>query len=159
MSELMTKSLAQIVNTNPRAATVFEKYHLDFCCKGNRSLELACNEKKLQVDEVIAELEETSADSSSTPINYDHFTLTQLADYIVATHHAYVKKEMEPLMGYLQKIVAKHGDRHPEMHKVLALFTSIKEEMELHMQKEELILFPRIKEIEARLSEPRIMFQ
>ncbi|MGH2553251.1 MAG: DUF542 domain-containing protein, partial [Chitinophagaceae bacterium] len=32
----MTKSLAQIVNHDHRAASVFEKYQLDFCCKGKR---------------------------------------------------------------------------------------------------------------------------
>ena len=38
MNNLMTKSLAQIVNSNHRAANVFEKYHLDFCCKGKEAL-------------------------------------------------------------------------------------------------------------------------
>ena len=60
---------------------------------------------------------------------------------------------MPVILGYLQKVVSKHGDRHPEMIKVLQLFTAVKEEMEGHMQKEELILFPRIKDIEHQLTE------
>jgi regulator of cell morphogenesis and NO signaling len=55
---------------------------------------------------------------------------------------------MPAILGYLQKIASKHGDRHPEMVKVLQLFTAVKEEMDMHMQKEELVLFPRIRETE-----------
>ena len=50
-------------------------------------------------------------------------------------------------------MASKHGDRHPELHKVFQLFAAVKEEMDQHMQKEELVLFPRIKDIEKRLAE------
>jgi|CXWL01.1.fsa_nt_gi regulator of cell morphogenesis and NO signaling len=153
MSELMTKSLAQIVNSNHRAAIVFEKYHLDFCCKGKRSLVIACAESEIKMEDVLAELEETEpGNNSGVSIDLQKMSLNELVDYIVTTHHSYVKKEMPAILGYLQKVVSKHGDRHPEMIKVLALFTAVKEEMEHHMQKEELILFPRIKEIEQQLA-------
>ena len=151
MSELMTKSLAQIVNTNHRAATVFEKYHLDFCCNGKRTLQQACTESELKIEEVVSDLEKT-AQGKSFPLHYDNMSLTQLADYIVLTHHSYVKKEMPAILSYLEKVASKHGDRHPEMIKVLEHFATVKEEMEQHMQKEEQILFPRIKEIEQKLA-------
>lgn len=154
MEELMTKSLAQIVNSNHRAANVFEKYHLDFCCKGKRTLEQACTESEIKVEEVLSELGKTEqSNSSSIPINYNSMSLAQLIDYIIATHHSFVKKEMPVILGYLERVATKHGDRHPEMKKVLELFAAVKEEMEHHMQKEELVLFPRIKEIERQLAE------
>ena len=154
MNDLMTKSLAQIVNNNHRAAMVFEKYHLDFCCKGKRSLQTACDEKELIIEEVLSELERTELVNNYTvPVNYDMLSLTQLSDYIIMTHHSFVKKEMPAILGYLQKIASKHGEGHPEMIKVLQLFTAVKKEMEQHMEKEELILFPRIKEIEKMVTE------
>ena len=152
MSELITKSLAQIVNTNHRAATVFEKYHLDFCCKGKRTLQQACTESELKIDEVLSDLEKT-AQGKSIAIDYENMSLTQLADYIVLTHHSYVKKEIPAILGYLEKVAFKHGDRHPEMIRILELFATVKKEMGQHMQKEELILFPRIKEVEQQLGE------
>ncbi len=154
MEELMTKSLAQIVNTNHRAANVFEKYHLDFCCKGKRTLQQACTESELKIEEVLFELEKTiSATSSQLTIDYNKMSLEQLAHYIVTTHHSYVKKEMPAILGYLQKVASKHGGHHPEMIKVLEIFTAVKDEMEQHMQKEEVILFPGIKEAERQLAE------
>lgn len=149
MSELNTQSLAQIVTNDHRAAAIFEKYHLDFCCKGKRSLQQACAEQQLPVEEITTELENIlQKDPIHNKNSFEQFSLTQLVYYIVSTHHDYVKKEAPQIMAYLQRVVAKHGNRHPEMLKVFELFASVKEEMEMHMRKEEFILFPRIKELE-----------
>ena len=147
MTELMTKSLAQIVNDNHKAAAVFEKYDLDFCCKGKRSLQDACVEKSLPVDRLLSELQATNP-GSEPPVDFGSMTLTQLTDYIVSKHHAYVRSEMPQIHAYLQRVATKHGDRHPEMREVFELFSVIKNEMEGHMDKEELILFPRIEAAE-----------
>jgi regulator of cell morphogenesis and NO signaling len=145
---LTSLSLAQIVNSNHQAASVFEKYHLDFCCKGKRSLEQACSEQQLPVAQVAQELENIFADDSKTVIDFDKLNLIQLCEYIVQTHHAYVKNEMPQIYAYLDKVSSKHGERHPELYKIFQTFAAVKEEMEGHMKKEELILFPRIKELQ-----------
>ena len=158
MNDIMTKSLAQIVNNNHRAATVFEKYQLDFCCKGKRTLQQACQEKDLKIEDVVADLETTEqGKSDKASANYDQLSLAQLSEYIVMTHHSYVKKEMPQILTYLQKVASKHGERHPEMWKVFALFVAVKEEMEQHMQKEEQVLFPRIQETEKWVNEGKEM--
>src|SRR5204862_7035425 len=143
-----TNRLEKIVNANHKAASLFEKYDLDFCCKGKRSLQNACAEKSLPVDQIISELQTVSNDSQ-LPVDFNKMSLTQLADYIVSTHHDYVKKEMPQIFAYLQRVSSKHGDRHPEMYKVFEAFNAVKEEMEEHMKKEELILFHRIKSLQT----------
>lgn len=147
MTGLKSKSLAQIVNENYKTAHVFEKYHLDFCCKGKRLLQQACDEVRLPVDQVISELENVTNNSKVTTDFHD-MTLTQLVDYIVQTHHGYVKTEMPLIYSYLQKIASKHGKNHPEMLKVFNAFAELKDDMTEHMEKEETILFPRIRMIE-----------
>ena len=149
MNELLSSlSLAQIVNSNHQAASVFEKYHLDFCCKGKRSLEQACTEQQLSVSKVMEDLQNIFAKDSNSTVDFEKMNLTQLADYIVQTHHAYVKNEMPQIQAYLEKTSSKHGERHPELYKIFQTFNAVKEEMEGHMKKEELILFPRIKELQ-----------
>lgn len=153
MNDLETKTLAQIVKGNHRAAPVFEKYHLDFCCKGKRTLQQACEESEIKLEEVVSALENTEpGNPGSLSGKCEEMSLTQLADHIVAIHHSYVKKEMPAILGYLQKVAAKHGDHHPEMIKVLQLFTDVKQEMSEHMHKEEVVLFPRIKEVENKFT-------
>lgn len=157
---LSSLSLAQIVNTNHKAASIFEKYHLDFCCKGKRSLEQACTEQDLAVSEVTGELESIFTDAINTStLDFEKMDLTQLCDYIVQTHHAYVKNEMPQLYAYLQKVTSKHGDRHPELYKIFQIFSAVKEEMEGHMKKEELVLFPRIKELQKLADNEKAQLQ
>ena len=141
-------SLAQIVNNNHQAASVFEKYHLDFCCKGKRSLEQACSEQELSISKVTEDLENIFTKDNNSSVDFEEMNLEQLADYIVQTHHAYVKNEMPQIHAYLQKVSSKHGEKHPEVYKIFQTFNAVKEEMEGHMKKEELILFPRIKELQ-----------
>lgn len=152
MNSLSSKTLAQIVAGNHKAASVFEKHHLDFCCKGKRTLEQACIESNINPDEVLTELDKTNGNNGSS-VNYNDLSLTELSEHIVSTHHTYVKNEMPAILGYLQKVATKHGAVHPEMIKVFQLFVAVKEEMEYHMQKEELVLFPRIKDIENQIQE------
>ena len=147
MTTLYSKSLAQIVNENHKTAYVFEKYHLDFCCKGKRMLQQACEEMKVPVEQVIAELENITSDSKIS-VDFDKMSLTQLANYIVLTHHEYIKTELPLIHSYLQKIASKHGDRHPELLAVFNAFAELQEDLSQHMEKEEIILFPRIMMVE-----------
>lgn len=151
-------TLAQIVNNNHQAASVFEKYHLDFCCKGKRSLEQACSEQQLSISKVTEELEYVFTKDSSV-VDFEKMDLTQLADYIVQTHHAYVKNEMPQIQAYLQKVSSKHGESHPELYKIFQIFNAVKEEMDGHMKKEELVLFPRIKEMQKLIDNENANFQ
>jgi regulator of cell morphogenesis and NO signaling len=146
-NELSSKTLAQIVNSNFQTASVFEKYNLDFCCKGKRSLQDACVEKNLPVKTVVDELQ-LLFNNERTTVDFDKLSLAQLANYIVSTHHAYTKKELPQIFAYLEKVSTKHGDRHKELYLIFENFSNLKNEMELHMRKEELILFPKIKEME-----------
>jgi regulator of cell morphogenesis and NO signaling len=156
---LSSLTLAQIVNSNHKTASVFEKYHLDFCCKGKRSLAQACDEQDLVLSEVAEQLEDIFSKIENGNIDFGKMSLSQLCDYIVQTHHAYVKNEMPQIYAYLHKVASKHGDRHPELVKIFQMFAAVKEEMEGHMKKEELILFPRIKEMEKLANSGTEQFQ
>ena len=158
-AQLSSLTLAQIVNSNHKAASVFEKYHLDFCCKGKRSLQQACVEQQIELSQVEGELGYIFSKDITGNVDFDKMSLTQLCEYIVQTHHAYVKNEMPQIYAYLNKVASKHGDRHPELYKIFQTFTAVKEEMEGHMKKEELILFPRIKELEKLANSEGGQFQ
>jgi regulator of cell morphogenesis and NO signaling len=147
MNDLLSKPLSQIVNEQHQTAAVFEKYHLDYCCRGNRSLQLACSEDQISLHEVVAELQSIYA-GKTNELDFDKVKLYQLADYIVYTHHNYVKEQLGLILSYLEKACAKHGKRHNELHKVSALFVGLSNEMTRHMHNEETVLFPRIKQLE-----------
>lgn len=152
MTELLSQSLASIVTTHQQAAGVFEKYHLDFCCKGKRTLQEACRENKVNPADVLLEIEQ-NPDTATEEKDPDTMALGELAGHIINRHHSYVRREMPLIEGYLQKVAAKHGGRHPELLTILQLFQALQEELDLHMQKEEKVLFPRIAEVEKSIAE------
>ena len=149
MKTIAEQTLATIVTNNHFTVPVLEKYHLDFCCKGKRTLAEACTEKGLSVETISEELERSGNTEQNSRMPFTEMNVEQLISYILMHHHFYVKQAMPTILEHLEKVVAKHGDRYPYMIEVLKLFTEINTEMTLHMQKEEVILFPRIKEVEA----------
>lgn len=148
MNELLNKTISQIVTDYHQTAPVFEKYGIDFCCKGKRPLVEACTEKALNKEEILAELN-NAIESQTSSADFNAMSLTALADYIVRTHHTYVKFNMPQIYNYVMKVATKHGDRFPFMQEVLQLFSEVQDDMTQHMLKEERVLFPRIKQLEA----------
>ena len=148
MNELLNKTISQIVTDYHQTAPVFEKFGIDFCCKGKRPLTDACTERALNKEEVLAELNH-AIESQASPTDFNSLSLTALADYIVRTHHTYVKFNAPQIFNYVSRVATKHGDRFPFMKEVLQLFAEVQEDMNQHMLKEERILFPRIKALET----------
>ncbi len=148
MTNISEQTLASLVTGNHQSATVLEKYDLDFCCKGKRTLAEACKEKNLPLEDILTELQLFTAPEEKLQMPFEQMSAEQLIGYILIHHHFYVRQSMPTIYGHLEKIANKHGERHPNMLIVLQLFASVMQEMTLHMQKEEVILFPRIKEVE-----------
>jgi regulator of cell morphogenesis and NO signaling len=149
MTHLLSKTLSQIVNEKHQAASVFEQHNLDYCCKGKRTLQKACDENDVPAHLVVKALENIYS-AKANELDFNCIKLYQLADYIVYTHHNYVKKEVPRILSWLENVSAKHGSRHNELYKISELFVDISNEMYHHMEREETILFPRIKLLEQR---------
>ena len=147
MKNLAEQTLATIVTQNHQTVPVLEKYNLDFCCKGKRTLSDACTEKGISIEALLTELETATDNTTKNQLPFTEMDEQQLISYILIHHHFYVKQSMPTIISHIEKVAAKHGERYPYMVKVLALFNAINEEMTAHMQKEETILFPRIKEV------------
>lgn len=148
MINIAEQTLASIVTDNSGTVPVLEKYGLDFCCKGKRTLIEACKEKGLLVDDIIKEFGASLPNTSAKQMPFKDMNCEQLIGYILINHHFYVKQIMPIIAGHLEKVANKHGERFPNMVEVYQLFLEVQSEMTSHMQKEEQILFPRIKKVE-----------
>ena len=148
MNNIQNETLASIVKQNHQTVKVLEKYSLDFCCKGKRTLAEACIEKQLPVQDIATELMNAER-KNEKQMPFNEMNAEQLISYVLIHHHFYVKQSMPTIFFHIQKVASKHGDRFPYMRNVEQLFAEVMEEMTEHMIKEEKILFPRIKELEA----------
>ena len=139
-------TIGEIVAEDFRAASVFSKYGIDFCCKGHRTLEEVCDKKNISVTQLVEELTHASNTSSGTT-DYVSWPSDLLIDYIEKKHHRYVEEKTPVLLQFLNKLCKVHGERHPELFRINELFFQSAGDLAAHMKKEELILFPFIKKM------------
>ncbi len=157
MEKIEKLSLAKIVSLMPAAAKILEKYNLDFCCRGKQTLSESITDNSEKLLEVTKELNILFNEKNKAgDINYTNLGISKLVDHILNTHHRYVKEYSPLIHGHLKKITEKHSGRHPELIKIEQLFSEIKLDMDQHMMKEEVILFPRIKQIDSQWKDKNI---
>lgn len=138
-------TLSQIVAKNYRAAGVFERYSLDYCCKGNKSFSEACSEKNLNASDILTELQNTEVVSDNSSLRFGDWDLDFLVDYIFNNHHKYIRTAIPVITAHAEKIASKHGDIHPETVEINRIFSRVSKDLKQHLMKEEEILFPFIK--------------
>ena len=139
-------TLSDIVTKNYKSAAVFEKFGLDFCCHGKKSIPDACEEKGVNAEEVLTQLEKLDENNSSErEEQYYQWDLDFLADYIVNVHHKYVREIIPVISAHAEKIASKHGENHPEVISIANNFSIVYKDLKQHMMKEEQLLFPYIK--------------
>lgn len=141
---IQTDFIGEIVAEDFRTAAIFKKHGLDFCCKGDRTIENACETKKLDAQNIYKEIENLPQNAASS-IDFKSWPLDLLADYIEKTHHRYVAEKTPVLLQFLDKLCKVHGERHPELFRIRELFYASAQDLGAHMKKEELMLFPFIK--------------
>lgn len=84
--------IGEIVAEDYRAATVFERFGIDFCFKGNLPLEDACKSRNLSASFVMVELNKSLSESIPGQLDFNAWPLDLLVDYIVKKHHTYRRK-------------------------------------------------------------------
>lgn len=140
--------VADLATTSPATIKVFQQYGIDFCCGGHRPLSEACAERAVNVDAVIDALEHSLAESSAGS-DWQQARLAALVDHIQARFHRPLREELPRLAAMLDKVLARHGERHGDMLRALArVFADFQADLLSHMEKEDHVLFPAVVSME-----------
>ncbi len=146
------QKLGEIAAIFPKATSTFMKYDIDFCCGGDRTLDVALREKGLDINTILSELDNAYEEYSAIKhddIDWRNASYSTLIDFIINKHHAFMKKELPLIDTLVNKILKVHFvDSGEVLTKVHKLFGQLKAEIEMHLIKEEEILFPLIIEYE-----------
>jgi regulator of cell morphogenesis and NO signaling len=151
MSVTVQSTVGELVTERPSRSRIFESFGIDFCCGGKQTLAEACEKRNLDPQIVINILQQFDDQSSTKNDERDwsKAPLSELCDHIEHTHHAHMRQELPRLDVNLQKIAAKHGPHNPRLVELLDVFHALRAEYEQHALKEERILFPLIRLMEA----------
>ncbi|MDD7888027.1 iron-sulfur cluster repair di-iron protein [Flavivirga sp. 57AJ16] len=147
METITQKQVGAFVAEDFRTAAVFNKYGIDFCCRGNRTLEEVCDKNGIETSELVHSLKHVLNTKTDQSIDYKSWPLDLLIDYIEKKHHRYVEEKIPVIKQFLDKLCRVHGERHPELFEVNELFTASAGELAQHLKKEELVLFPFVKKL------------
>lgn len=143
----VSTTLGDLVTEDPRRARVLERFGLDYCCHGQRTLSEAAGADELDLAEVAKALDlaEVATGNATSELPKQN---SALAHDIVDTHHAYLWEEMPRLQALVDKVHTVHGDRHPELAGVRDAYNRTVTALDPHMTAEERVVFPAISKLE-----------
>jgi regulator of cell morphogenesis and NO signaling len=149
----LEQTVGEIAAQWPAAIRVFERHHIDFCCGGKAPVSDACGSRGLDAEAVLkeigAEIAQGAAPSAARDAGWQTAGLGSLIDHILSTHHAYMKTQLPRISAMLDKVLAKHSAQHGAVLEPLAqTFLAMRVELEGHLMKEEMVLFPLIRKME-----------
>lgn len=146
MNTLEERTVADVVTENIKAAHIFKKHGIDFCCGGGISIKRACEKAKIDPSILMGELQNLDS-APDRAFDYNSWKLDFLADHIVNVHHHYVEESSPLLLQYSKRVNHVHGHHYTELAEIEELVTRVVQAMAAHQRKEELILFPFIKKL------------
>ena len=152
VSNTTNPTISEIAAGSLAAVRVFEKYGIDYCCGGKQPVEQACAALGLDSESVQRDLDAALAGPASNDTEWNKARLSDLIRHIVSTHHAYLKQELPNLAQRLGKVMKVYGEQDRDTLTTLpAIFSRLASELDMHLHKEEMILFPYIERAEAQL--------
>jgi regulator of cell morphogenesis and NO signaling len=138
-------TVSEIAASSLAAVKVFERLGIDYCCGGKRPLAAVCSEKGYDPSAVQHELEAAMGPAAAAAKDWSTAPLQELVEHIVAKHHAYLRREFGPLGQRLDKVYRVYNERYgPTLVGLPEVFDGLRAELDLHMHKEEMVLFPVI---------------
>jgi regulator of cell morphogenesis and NO signaling len=145
-----TQTPGDLVAERPGRARVLDRLGIAYGCDATDPLESACRAQNLMLDHVLGQL---ALSDKAEPLDggrdWTGAPMSDLIDNIVAEHHDYLREELPRLSRLLHKLATNHADRDPALPEIERVYSALRGEMESHLAKEEQILFPMIRQIEA----------
>ncbi len=131
------RTIGDIARAFAGSAAVFRRHKLDFCCCGDVKLAEAASAKGVSLASLEAELQALTPISESSE---QSLSTEALIDHIEARYHAMHRRQLPELIGLAKSVEAVDK---PEMPRgLVGGLTRFAKNLDLHMEKEESILFP-----------------
>lgn len=135
---------AEVVTAYPPCARVLLEAGIDFCCRGEERLGVACARLGLDPTRVLARLEEARRGAEPARVDLRSLSSEALVEHLVSTHHAYLRQTLPHLVELATKVARVHGRRDPRLEEVEAMLQDLSWLLLGHLDHEERELFPAL---------------
>ena len=138
---LFDRPLGELATALPGATAVFRRHKLDFCCGGAATLAEAASARALDAGAIAAELAALDPEVADTTPD----TAEALIDLIVTRYHAAHRRDLPELIRLARRVEAVHRGKPGTPAGLAAVLERMADALDLHMMKEEAILFPLLR--------------
>ncbi|GAB2800824.1 iron-sulfur cluster repair protein YtfE [Halomonas shantousis] len=142
---LIEQTVGRTALTLPGATRVFRDHNIDFCCGGRISLREAAEHANLAPETLVAELEALPQGMSDAH-DWASASNAELIDHILTRYHDVHRQQLPELVRMAQRVEQVHGERNTCPTGLARLLITLYQALESHMQKEEQILFPMLRQ-------------
>ncbi|UXY13657.1 iron-sulfur cluster repair protein YtfE [Chitiniphilus purpureus] len=143
---LLDQPIGQIACDIPGATALFHQHKLDFCCGGGKPLREAAAKKQVDAAALAQALLALAASQTRTAVDWRTASNDALIDHILTRYHARHREQLPELVRLARRVEAVHAERADCPHGLADLLAAMEQEMESHMQKEEQVLFPMLRQ-------------
>ena len=151
MSEVQTiesyagRRVGEIAANLPGATSVFRRFEIDFCCHGDVLLAKAAEARGVDVETIEQALQELDGVApAALPSDTG-----ELIDHILERYHEVHRRQVPELIALSRKVERVHAAKAGVPAGLADLLQQALGELEMHMRKEELILFPAMRQLGA----------
>jgi regulator of cell morphogenesis and NO signaling len=142
---LKDRNVGEIAVNLPGATSVFRKFGIDFCCHGSIPLGEAARGAGLDVAAIEEALNALDTAHSPEPAQ----DTGAMIDHIVSRYHEVHRRQLPELIMLSRKVEQVHAGKAGVPAGLADLMQHALGELEVHMRKEELILFPAMRRQQA----------
>lgn len=152
----LSDSVRDLASRSTTVVHILESYEIDYYCDPEDTLEIACNRSGYPPAVILNEIQSALQAKHTEDVDWTQTPLRDLIAHIVTTHHEYLKRELPRLTKELQDIYRSATDpARTALIQLPGLLDALMSELESHMHKEEMILFPYIERYESAVEAGR----
>jgi regulator of cell morphogenesis and NO signaling len=142
--------VADIAAALPSSVRLFQQHGIDFCCGGKRPFGVVCEEQGLSFTDLARAIEASAAAPAGDRREWRGEPLHAIIDHIVSTYHEPLRTELPRLQSMASRVLRVHEKKAPHLlARIDTIVTDLSLDLNQHMGKEESVLFPAIRALEA----------
>lgn len=140
-----SQNVASLVLDHSECGPVFQRHRIDFCCRGNVSIEAVCAQKGIDQEALLRELsqaiENRRGERKADPRALSTAALTA---HIVLKHHEYLRETFPFVRQLASKVARVHGEHNPKLRELDETVHALSDALLPHLDHEEQVFFPAL---------------
>lgn len=140
----VTDTIDSLVSRNLKAARILSKYGIDYC-EGGKSIKEACEEANVSFRKLLGKIRQADMRKKEMVSDVSSWEPDAVTRYVEQYHHRYINDNIGFIKTNISRLVRIFGRKHAELKAINLLFEEMTAHITVHMQYEEMIVFPYIR--------------